>query len=409
MPDERSTDTAATPRVKVVHAQTRRTLALAAAFAVAAPAAVFAPHKTGAWLPLHLFLVGAVLLAISGASRMFTVTWAAGEPVTGAPVAAQRWLIAGGAAGLAIGRELDWPSFALAAAGMAVMSGLVLLGALLVAEARTAKVRRFHPAVAAYLVAVGFGVVGTGLGAAMVSGRAGLRDSHVIVNLLGLVGLVIAGTLPFFAATQTRMKMNGRATPRRLHANLIWLTTSVAVASVAAAAKSHAVEGAALAAYAAGLAQLATLLPRPARKQLRWAGPRLLLLAAGVMWWASSVGVAAGHALAGSPVFTEQLVVTVVIGGYAQILLASLAYLGPVLRGGGHERLSAGFALTRSWVAPVAANVAALAWIGGAATVTGVALAVLAVDLAGRAAALVTGGDGRRHPSQPAPKAAAHV
>lgn len=36
-----------------------------------------------------------------------------------------------------------------------------------------------------------------------------------------------------------------------------------------------------------------------------------------------------------------------VLGGFAQILVASLAYPGPVLRGG-HDRLTAGFAFTRS-------------------------------------------------------------
>jgi hypothetical protein len=64
------------------------------------------------------------------------------------------------------------------------------------------RVGRFHPALHFYLAALGFGVVGTGLGAAMVTGSDGLRDAHVTVNLLGLVGLVIAGTLPFFIATQ---------------------------------------------------------------------------------------------------------------------------------------------------------------------------------------------------------------
>jgi hypothetical protein len=52
------------------------------------------------------------------------------------------------------------------------------------------------------------------------------------------------------------------------------------------------------------------------------------------------------------------------VGGLAQILVASLAYLGPVLRGGGHERLTQGFALTRSWPGLALANVAA-ACLGG--------------------------------------------
>lgn len=42
-------------RVAIVQRQVRPTLLLAAAFAVAAPAAVVLPHRTGRWRPLHLF------------------------------------------------------------------------------------------------------------------------------------------------------------------------------------------------------------------------------------------------------------------------------------------------------------------------------------------------------------------
>jgi nitrite reductase (NO-forming) len=377
-----------TPRVKVVHAQARAALRLAAAFALAAAAAVVVPHRTGAWLPLHLFLVGTLLLAISAATRLFTVTWSASDPVAGPLVAAQRWLVALGAAGLAIGRERSLPTAALALAGVSVTTGLVLLGGLLAVEARRARVRRYHPAVHAYLVAVAAGVVGTGLGAAMVTGRAGLRDAHVIVNVLGLVGLVVAGTLPFFTATQARMKMHPRATPRRLHANLLVLAASVAVAATGAAVGRPGVVAVGLAGYAGGLVHLATTVPRPGRKQLRWAGPRLAQLGAGFGWWTATVAAAAGHAATGRPPFPEATVGALVIGGYLQILLASLAYLGPVLRAGGHVRLTAGFATTRSWLSFVAGNVAASAWVAGATTVARGALVLVAVDTAIRAVAL---------------------
>ncbi len=42
---------------------------------------------------------------------------------------------------------------------------------------------------------------------------ADLRAVHLTLNLFGLVGLVVAGTLPFFAATQVRARMSPRATP----------------------------------------------------------------------------------------------------------------------------------------------------------------------------------------------------
>jgi nitrite reductase (NO-forming) len=390
------------PRVKTVHAQARRALGLATGFALAAAAAVVVPHRTGAWLPLHLFLVGALLLAISGATRLFTVTWSAGQPRTGAVVTAQRWLVAGGAAGLAAGRELGWPVPIVAAAGSAVTAGLALLAYLLAVEVRTAKVRRFHPATTYYLVAIGFGIAGTVLGAAMVTGGSGLRDAHVAVNLLGLVGLVIAGTLPFFVATHARMKMSRRATPERLRANLAWLSSATLVAALAAGAGDGVVEAVALVAYAAGLLHLVTLLPRPGRKQLAWAGPRLLQLAAGILWWTGALVVASARAGTGQVAFAEPVVIALVIGGYAQILVASLAYLAPVLRGGGHERLASGFATTRSWTALAAANLAALAWVTGQHTVTGVALVMLAADVAQRAVRL-------RVRAASAPRSVVHV
>lgn len=77
--------------------------------------------------------------------------------------------------------------------------------------------------------------------------------------------------------------------------------------------------------------------------------------------------------------------VVLVVGGYAQILWGSLAYLLPMLRGGGHERLGEGFATTRSWPALGAANVAALAAALGALEVAAVAVAVWVLDSGVRA------------------------
>jgi hypothetical protein len=85
------------------------------------------------------------------------------------------------------------------------------------------------------------------------------------------------------------------------------------------------------------------------------------------------------------------------IGGFAQILIASLAYLGPVLRGGGHQRLTAGFALTRSWVSLGAANAAAFAALAGHRPTLAVALAVWLVDLSVRGALLTTRGTSNVH------------
>jgi nitrite reductase (NO-forming) len=374
---------APTPRVAAVHRQTRRTLLLAAGFAIAAAVAAIAPHDTGSWLPLHLLLVGALLLAISGATRLFVVTWSAAEPHGDVIVAVQRWLLAAGAAGIAVSREADLPTWTIAAAGVSVGASLVVLGWLLVTEQRRARVARFAAATRFYLTAVGFGLVGTALGILTATGRATARDEHVIVNVLGLVGCVIAGTLPTFVATQARTKMSRRATSTRLHVVLGGLSAGVATAALGAAEALEVVVRVGLAVYVVSLLYLFTLLPAIGGKQLRWAGARLVQLAIGCGWW--TVGVAVGVA---TGTLSHRAVVAVVIGGYAQILLGSLAYLVPVLRGGGHEHLSSGFRATRSWPSVVTLNVGAAALVAGWTTVAGITLTLTVLDALGRGLSL---------------------
>jgi hypothetical protein len=102
-------------------------------------------------------------------------------------------------------------------------------------------------------------------------------------------------------------------------------------------------------------------------------------------------------------VFTDTVLAVLVVGGYAQILASAVAYLGPVLRGGGHERLAAGFRITRSWFALVAANVAAVALVLGAPALAGLAIGAWVIDLATRLVwlAVATGpaGDGAGAPA----------
>lgn len=377
-------ETATRPRVTTVQAQARAALRLAVGFGLAAAVAAVVPHRTGSWLPLHLFLVGTLGLAVSGATRLFAVTWSAGVPAHPTLVAVQRRLLAVGAGGLALGRELGAPAVLLAIFGLCVTLALVLLGFLLLADVRHARVRRFDAALRYYVAAIAAGLVGTGLGAGLVIGHAGLRDAHVVLNLLGFLGLVIAGTLPTFMATQVRMKLSPRANPRRLGANLAWLGAALVVTAAGELVDAPVASAAGLLAYAGGLLHLLTTLPRPGRKQLSWAGPRLVLLGAGLAWWIGVVVVAAIRVLAAEPAFAEPLVVVLVVGGYAQILLGSLAYLGPVLRGGGHRHLSAGFATTRSWVAVAAANGGGIAWLAGWPALTAAAITVLGADLAHR-------------------------
>ncbi|MFN8035375.1 MAG: hypothetical protein U0V73_05530 [Acidimicrobiia bacterium] len=385
---------AAEGRVATVQRQTRATFALVGIFALAALAAVVVPHRTGRWLPLHLFLAGALLLAISGAAQLFAVTWAAGPPPSARLAAAQRGLLAAGAAGVAFGRELRAPDVVTGAAGGAVVAALALLAVMLWQTVSHGVQRRFDPSLRAYLAALGLGVIGCSLGVALVTGHAGsaeerIRSAHLTLNLLGLLGIVIAGTLPFFAATEARVKMSRRATTRTQTGVLLWLALATVVAAVGLLADSAPIATVGLVFYVTGIAGVVALLPGVGRKQLRWGGPRLLQLGAGIGWWAGAVAAAAWQTARGAEPFGGPALLVLVVGGYAQILVAALAYLVPVLRGGGHERLTAGFRLTRSWIGLLAANAAAVAIVLDVPTVAIAAAALWAFDTAVREAMLL--------------------
>ena len=154
----------------------------------------------------------------------------------------------------------------------------MILGVVLVAIARRAVQQRIRPAVVAYLIGVGLGVVGIALGALLGAGGGGrwylrLRDVHETLNLLGLAGFVVAGTLPFFVATQAKMKVSPRAGLRAQLGVQAVMLFGLALTVVGLLGRSRAATAIGLAVYDASLVYLVTLLPRLARKQLRWAGP----------------------------------------------------------------------------------------------------------------------------------------
>lgn len=381
-------------RVARSHAQARTTIATSLAFVAAGVLAWAA--GTASWLPLHLFLAGGVVLAISGVSLMLTVTWSAAPAPADRLVAIQRACVAGGAAGVVAGRQLELGDVVIGIAGIAYVGGLLLLAVLLIATARRGVERRFDPAVFAYLAALSAGTAGVALGVAMAVHGSLLRfrAAHLAVNLLGLVGLVITGTLPFFAATVGRTRMAPHATARRITVVVGWQVAAVTTAAIGLATGVEGLAAGGLAAYACGIAGVVWLAPRPTRRQLRWAGPRLVALWAGAAWWAAAVAASALAAAAGDPVFPRRWLTVLVVAGYAQILWGSLAYLLPMLRGGGHERLSAGFATTRSWVGLAAVNVVGIAAVADLSPLGAVALAVWALDTAARAIAVGFGRPG---------------
>jgi nitrite reductase (NO-forming) len=197
--------------------------------------------------------------------------------------------------------------------------------------------------------------------------------------------LVVGGTMPFFAATVGRSRMSPLATPTRLAITLGWQVCMLALAASALAFDAKVPAAIGLAGYSAGIVGVLAWLPRPTGRQLRWAGPRLVALWAGGIWWVVAVAATSVDVASGRAAFAERWLFVLVIAAYGQVLWGSLAYLLPMLRGGGHERLGEGFATTRSWVGLAAVNVAGVAIAGSWVPVAAIAVVVWLLDSAWRA------------------------
>lgn len=370
-------------RVADVQRQTVLMLTIAVGFATAAPVAALFPHDTGAWLPLHLFLVGGLFSAIVGGTQMLAVTWSAAPAPADRVTWIQRWLIVIGVVAVAAGRETDSRAL-MGAGGLAIVMVVVLAVVSLTRIRSAALTDRFHPAIDAYVIAFVWAFLGIVAGVTLAIDPTGtwwfrLRAAHVAVNVFGFVGVVVAATLPFFVATQARMKMSRRATSLRLRAVSIWLVVAVVATVIGHLGAVPELSGTGYMAYAIGLCFVVAHLPPVRGRQIRWAGPRLLQLGTGVAWWAAgSVALALDEF--GASVDRSAVLGVIVVGGFAQIFVASLAYFGPVLRGGGPQCLTAGFAVTRSWLSLAMGNAAAVSLSFNARAAALVAVLVWVLD-----------------------------
>ncbi|MEO6989417.1 MAG: hypothetical protein ABI239_12315 [Aquihabitans sp.] len=386
--DQAKAPTGAADRVPLAQASARRSIAVGGLFVVAAAITALLGAGEGRWLPLHLFMAGALVAIIGGASTLFTVTWSAAPAPSATVMWTQRGLCAAGAVLVVSARVLEWGDAALWAGAVVFIAGLVLLASVLVMTVRQGVKRRFDTAVAWYVCALIAAVVAATIGGDLGTGGAtiGLRNAHVVLNLLGFIGLITAGTLPSFIATVGRTKMSSRSTEPVLRALLAAMVVGVAAASVGYVIELRWASVFGLGIYAAGLVFLATRLPRPTRRSLDWAGPRLLALWLGMGWWTVAVAFAAVDTAREGLPLADNWTLVLVVAAYGQILWGALAYLLPVLQGPGHEALTRGFAAVRSWVGLVAVNVAGLAWVADQAMLARVAVAVWLADGAFRLA-----------------------
>lgn len=342
------------------------------------------------WGPLHSFLVGTVLFAIAGASQMFTITWAAAPPPPDAVSRAQRWVTAAGVV-LVLWGVATSTAWAGGIGAVAVIAGLGLLAYSLVSAIRRSLLRRFDLASRFYLIAIACGLIGVGLGGIMAIEIAGfrftdIRTAHARLNLVGLAGLTIAGTLPTIMPTF----VPSRAVSGKEAVVALWAAaaSAVAMASGALAGGVATGVGVMLAGLALGLI-LGGILVRLGAKALKGRIP-YLQVAIGVCWlvvWAFLDGISLARGETAMP-FTGWTAAAA-LAGVGQVLLGSLAYLVPVLVGP-PPRLGRNLARMKGhpWLPLLAANTGGVALVAGAEAVAVVALAVWVLDFAIRLARL---------------------
>ncbi|MEU8623020.1 multicopper oxidase domain-containing protein [Streptomyces sp. NPDC048623] len=339
-----------------------------ALFAAVGSAHHFLPHAF--WLLVHVLLLGAVTNAIVIWSGHFAASiLRLPEANRGAPAALRLVCLNAGAVGVIGGMYVD--RWYVVLAGGSLVAGAVTAHAIwLVRLMRRALPGRFSMTVRYYVAASALLPVGAALGVVMARGNlAGdlsdrLRVAHETVNLLGWVGLTIAGSLITLWPTMLRTRVaDGAERAGRRALPLLLAGIGAAVAGTLLGPPPLAIPG--VACYTAGL----VVAGRPWLRVARTKAPQSFAawsVAAGCAWLAGSLAFLAGILLTTTSWITvgervALLTAPLAAGWIAQVLLGSLSFLVPVVLGGGPTAVRAATAsLERAWPARLAITNAAL-------------------------------------------------
>lgn len=252
-----------------------------------------------------------------------------------------------------------WP-WLVVAGTLLISAALVWYAVALGAQIRAAIASRYEFTVRAYIGAACLMPFGAAVGAVMAfspgepwQGR--LMLAHQLLNLLGFVGITVAGTLLTLWPTLLRTKIDPAAM-RRSAGGLLGMGVGVVGAAAGAVVGSASIGSAFVLVYAGSFAWIAVTLVqvsvRSARKDRTTALPLFPILSIGAamgwftltvlglvaMWWRS-----ADEQLSTSLVAVEvqALTVPLVAGFLLQVLLGAMSYLLPVTMRGGPRALKA--------------------------------------------------------------------
>lgn len=303
---------------------------------------VFRPVTS--WLTVHLLLLGAVSNAILIWSRHFA------DALLRLPQDSSRRgeavrLAVFNVGALAVVAGMVWDSTA------AVLLGTMLVAlvagwhaVVLLARMRRGLPSRFGTTLRYYVAAAVLLPVGVALGVALApdtlseTAHARLALAHVVINLLGWMGLTVVGTLVTLWPTMLHTRVADGA-ERAARRGLPVLLVSLVVGATGALAGNRLAAAAGILAYLAGLVVVgrAHIAETRSRPPTTYATRSLL---AAQCWFVGSVaalavivGVAPGWEQAADA--ADRLAAPFLIGFAAQVLIGALSYLVPVVLGGG--------------------------------------------------------------------------
>ncbi|PKI90899.1 copper oxidase [Actinomycetales bacterium SN12] len=306
------------------------------------------------WLMIHLLLLGAVTHAILVWSQYFSFALLR-SAATDRDRRHQsiRLILSNSAAALVIAGVLSgiWAVTLTGAAALIV--AVTWHAATLVRRMRGSMPGRFGRTIRYYISSAALLTIGAALGAWLARGDSApnLVVAHALINVLGWIGLTVAGTVVTLWPTILRTRADENAATGASRA-LPVLAGGVVIAATGAALAQLLVVAVGLGAYLVGLVIIFVSLIRAARQK----APRTfaaLSVGAALLWWAGAVAaVAVGAVLAaldGSgfkalDALFGQVVPYLAAGFAAQVLVGALSYLVPVVLGGGPTPVRVGTA-----------------------------------------------------------------
>lgn len=323
------------------------------------------------WLMVHLLLLGAVSNAIVVWSSYFADAVLRGSADHARRDAAVIGLLNLGAIGVVAGLLTDHRIVLVAGATMVGLAALVHAAAL-VRQVRTSLPARFTIAVRYYVAAALMLPAGAWLGTRLATSEGAVfaREllAHLALNVLGWVGLTIAGTVITLWPTMLRTRADDATV---LVGRRAWwlLTGSTVLLAAAGLAGDRWFAVLAVLGYVSGLATIAGPLVREALGR-RPGDFGTWSMLAGLLWWVGCT-IAVAVQLAAAPDLTagvggiRTLVGPFAVGFVAQVVLGALSYLLPVVIGGGPSivRRTTGIADSGAAARVALANICGVAYL----------------------------------------------